>query len=201
MNIEDSTHKDEIEVKDPMKLVFEKQKSLMEKYKEIERLPDLPLNIDLAVSQVIIKDFKQRGMEEIAEAIEGFRNNEMLHFKEELIDALHFFVELSLLTGKDYDYYDYKYNQKVDNVSLNNLYQKTGMLTEKFGLLMNTLKNKPWKQSQVLTDVNKFNKLLKESFEYYIKYLHECGGMNYIDIYNIYCKKNEVNNFRISTNY
>jgi hypothetical protein len=183
-----------------MKHVFEKQLELALKYKEIEKLPDWPLNLDLAEHQIIIKDFKQRGMEEVAEAIEGFRNGEILHFKEELIDGLHFFVELCILSGKNWDDFNYYKYKKADKVTIEKIYYRIGELTEKWGLLMNTLKSKPWKQSQVLTDQTKFFKLLKESFEFYIKVLHDFG-MDYVDIYNIYYKKHEVNQFRISSNY
>jgi hypothetical protein len=203
MNIEDSKHIDEKDIAEPMKAVFEKQLELAKKYKDIEKLPDWPLNLDIAENQIIIKDFKQRGMEEVAEAIEGFRKGEIMHYKEELIDALHFFVELSILAGKDHTFYSYyKYKKNIDSdITIEKIYYKTGVLCEKFGLLMNVLKCKPWKQSQVLTDTGKFYKLLKEAFEYYLKYLHDCGGMDYIDIYNMYCRKNEVNQFRIRSNY
>jgi hypothetical protein len=168
MNIEDSTHVDVQEVKDPMKHVFDKQLELMNKYKEIEGLPDWPLNLDLAEHQKIIKDFKQRGMEEIAEAIEGFRHNEFLHYQEELIDALHFFVELAILSGAKWDTFKYHAYKKADKQNINGIYYRTGVLTEKWGLLMNTLKNKPWKQSQVLTDQRKYNILLNDAFTFYI---------------------------------
>ena len=185
---------------DPLKAIFEKQLELVNKYKEIEKLPDFPFNLDVAENQKIIKDFKQRGMEEVAEAIEGFRRTETEHFKEELIDGLHFFIELNILVGKkwdDFKYYKYKTNPKI---SLQVLYYNTGILTEKYGLLMNCLKNKPWKQTQVLTDQAKFFRLLKEAFEFYIKFLHVCG-LTYDDIFNIYMKKHSVNEFRIRTNY
>ena len=200
MNIEDSEHKDEKDVKDPMKLVFEKQLELAKKYKEIEKLPDWPLQLDLAEHQKIVKDFKQRGMEEVAEAIEGYRKGEMEHFREELIDALHFFVELNILVGKDWDFVRYhKYKQR-EKINLQTLYYNTGILTEKYGLLMNTLKSKPWKQTQVPTDQAKFYTLLQEAFMFFIKFLHSCG-LGYDDIFNYYNRKADVNSFRIRSQY
>ena len=95
MNIED-VESNEKDVKNPMQKIFDKQLELVDKYKEIEKLPDWPLNLDLYEHQKIIKDFKQRGMEEVAEAIEAFRFEHAEHFKEELIDGLHFFVELNI---------------------------------------------------------------------------------------------------------
>jgi len=199
MNIED-VKENPGRVENHLKHIFDKQEELMEKYQEIEGLPEWPVSIDLAENQVVIKDFKQRGMEEIAEAIEAFRNEEELHFKEELIDALHFFVELNILVGKKYNYFDKGYDIKGYGITLDELYSIYGRLGEKYGLLCNTLKNKPWKNTQMRTDKTLFNKLLKEAFEYFIYMLNRCG-MDMEEIYNIYFKKHKVNQFRIRSNY
>jgi hypothetical protein len=200
MNIEDVEYKNQENVKEPFKAIFDKQLELINKYKDIEKLPDFPFNLDVAENQKLIKDFKQRGMEEVAESIEGFRKKEFDHFKEELIDGLHFFVEMNILVGKkwdDFKYYNYRVNPKP---SLQSIYYHTGELTEKYGLLMNTLKNKPWKQTQIATDQAKFFKLLKEAFEFYVKFMHYCG-LSYDEIFNLYHKKHYVNEFRIRTKY
>ena len=200
MNIEDVEYVNQTNVVDPMKMIFAKQQELVEKYKEIEKMPSWPLNLDVPDHQKIIKDFKQRGMEEVAEAIEGFRNEEIEHFREELIDGLHFFVELNILSGKKWDSFSYYKHKTRTNVGLQTLYYNTGVLTEKYGLVMNTLKCKPWKQTHMPTDQIKFQKKLKEAFEFYIKFLHICG-MTYDDIYNYYMRKHAVNQFRIRSNY
>lgn len=200
MNIEDVESK-EVNVDESEKKIFDKQLELMKEYKEIENLPTWPLNLDLFEHQVIIKDFKQRGMEEIAEAIEAFKEGNVDHFKEELIDALHFFTELNLLCGKNFDFFKYPDNSRVkDKVILQTLYYNYGVLAEKYGLLCNTLKNKPWKQTQMKTDQVKFYELLKKSFEQFMLLLYSCG-MNRDDIYNYYFRKHEVNKFRIESKY
>ena len=141
-------------------------------------------------------------LEEVAEAIEAFRQNETMHFAEELIDALHFFTELNKLVGKDADYFELDNIFKIEpeGLSLESLYTMNGMLSEKYGLLCNTLKNKPWKQSHISTDKIKFYELLKDSFEYFIYMLKE-SGFSKEEIYNVYFKKNKVNNFRIRSKY
>jgi hypothetical protein len=202
MNIED-VKSDESQVEDVMKKVFKRQLELMEKYKDIEKLPQWPLNIDLFQHQVVIKDFKQRGLEEIAEAVEAYREENMNHFYEELIDALHFFTELNLLVGRGHDFFENINELAKDDAKFTDvkeLYMAFGILAEKYGLLMNCLKNKPWKQSQVQTDKNKFYSLLKESFETFIMFL-VAAGLKPDDIYNYYFRKSEVNQFRIRSKY
>jgi len=200
MNIE-NVESNEINVQEPMKKIFDKQLELMNKYKEIEGLPTWPLNLDLFEHQKIIKDFKQRGMEEIAEAIEAFRQGEDLHFKEELIDALHFFVELNILSGKYCDFFlEEEKKVKGGKLSIQTIYYNYGVLAEKYGLLCNTLKNKPWKQTQMRTDQTKFYTLLKKAFNQFKVFLHSCGLTN-DDIYNLYFRKHKVNEFRIRSKY
>ena len=200
MNIEDIKEKPE-KVKNVMEEIFKKQEAIMIKYKDMGDTPPWPLELDLSKHQISIKDFKQRGMEEVAEAVEAFRHDEKFHFAEELIDALHFFVELNILVDKKHDFFDYYgITERTDNISLDELYNLYGRLAEKYGLLCNTLKNKPWKNTQVPTDKARFYELLKESFEYFIFMLHECG-LDMDKIYDVYFKKHKVNEFRIRSNY
>lgn len=200
MNIEDVKETPD-NPKDIMKAIHDKQEELMIKYKDMGDTPPWPLKLDLSEHQIAIKDFKQRGMEEVAEAIEAFRKEETMHFAEELIDALHFFVELNILVDKREDFFEvYNFTTNESGLSIESLYTMNGKLSEKYGLLCNTLKNKPWKNTHIPTDKKRFYELLKESFEYFIYMLHECG-FNMEEIYNVYFKKHKVNNFRIRSNY
>lgn len=93
--------------------IFEKQKSLHEKYVDIETKKGIltshgPVDLNTCHGQQIIKDFMWRVTEEIGEAANCLKNKpwkstEMLtdeaHYKEELMDALHFFIELLILSG------------------------------------------------------------------------------------------------------
>ena len=177
--------------------IHAKQAKLMEKYKEIEKMPDWPININLSAHQSIIKDFKQRISEEMAEGYEAYLNHDKEHFYEELIDGLHFATELNLLVGrnsKSFESFD-RIHPLKDTMEKN-----MWMVVYKYGLLMNMLKNKPWKQSQVRTDEKRFFALLKECYETYIALLKTCG-MTPQDIYIYYYKKNKVNQFRQRSKY
>lgn len=92
---------------DLLQAIFTRQKSLMEKYHDIEarsgllQTGDCPVNLDDKRGQARLKDFAWRVTEELGEALDAFNNKE--HYQEELIDGLHFLTELTILAGKDYD--------------------------------------------------------------------------------------------------
>lgn len=64
----------------------------------------------------------------------------------------------------------------------------------------NYLKNKPWKQSQMMTNELAFQEELVKAFIKLIGYLYTLG-LNYQDIYVLYFKKQRVNKFRIQSKY
>jgi len=98
-----------------LKLIFEKQRALAERYHDIESKNEGrevvkigELDINSYAGQRRLKDFAWRVTEEIAEAmltlkLRPWKQTPQLtdvdHYVEELIDALHFFVELLLLSG------------------------------------------------------------------------------------------------------
>jgi len=196
MNINDvETPKEApIESKDIWNAIFNKQRELAIKYQEIENMGDLfdttDTNIDTAKGQKWIKDFAWRVTEELAEAYEA-KDIDPEHYKEELIDALHFLVELNLIAGVQ-------------------VFKPTYMLTPSsvvswdvvypLGLMCNTLKNKPWKQTQMLTDRKEFFKYLQQTWDNMFALLRkEIGSEEAIYLY--YFKKNEVNKFRQRSKY
>lgn len=64
----------------------------------------------------------------------------------------------------------------------------------------NTLKNKPWKTTPVLTDEVHFYEEIADAFHFFIRF---CINAN-IDaetLYKLYFKKSEVNKFRQESNY
>jgi len=193
--------------------IFEKQMALAVKYKDIENMGDLldttDNNVDTAKGQKWIKDFSWRVTEEIAEAFEAknimdselFKRDEadftlveetQQHFKEELADALHFLVELTIIAG-----YDYKIPAENKTYNTNPTPWKT---IYNLGLMCNTLKNKPWKQTQMLTDRKEFEKYLKLVWSEFISLCNMyIGTLN--SIYTYYFKKQEVNKFRQRSKY
>lgn len=214
MNIEDI--KDEVEMPaNVWKAIFDKQKEIALKYAEIEKMGDLlqttSINPDTANGQKWIKDFAWRFVEELTESEEARRmilspttpeireeNAKMkIHQVEELIDALHFLTELTIIADADERIVNYHVNNKfdfdADKVWIDIVYN--------LGCMCNTLKNKPWKQTQMLTDRIKFYGYLQAVWDNFMFYLRAGIGLSEEDIYNFYFKKNEVNKFRIRSKY
>ena len=210
MNVTDV--KEEIKVPDSIwKEIFDKQWKLAEKYKDIEGMGNLlepkflKINIDTQEGQKWIKDFAWRVTEELAEADEAKKlwekedDKELAeqyytHYLEELIDALHFLVELCIIAG---------YKQEIVPLYVPHCdYETTSPweVTYNLGLMCNCLKNKPWKQTQMLTDRPKFYGFLRLAWEALIC-IYKDNDMEDIDVYNLYFKKNAVNQFRIRSKY
>lgn len=101
---------------DMLSEIFNKQKELMEKYHDIEnkngllQTKDCPVDLNDSKGQSRLKDFAWRITEELGEAMNCLKNKpwkqtqmltDTIHYKEELIDALHFFIELFILSGME----------------------------------------------------------------------------------------------------
>lgn len=89
------------------------------------------------------------------------------------------------------------YNQELFNINLKCYFWD---ITHYLNLARNCLKNKPWKQSQMLTDSAKFRDYLIKSF---ILFLGTCYSMNLSsdNLYRNYFKKNKINLFRQKSHY
>lgn len=72
--------------------------------------------------------------------------------------------------------------------------------TYKFQIARNCLKNKPWKQTQMVTDEKMYKLRLLEGTAYMFAFFHFVG-MTPTSIHHIYYKKNMVNRFRIKSKY
>lgn len=191
--------------------IFEKQKELIEKYKDIEKmgtlLEETEINLNTAFGQKWIKDFAWRVVEELTEAMESDLMSEEyaeegaialakeahLHYQEELIDAVHFLAELTIIAG-----FDYHVVPKIPYTEENEA--EWFSVVYNLGLLANCLKNKPWKQSQMLTDYNKARAYIVEIWRSMIYVLFN-AGLDYQGIYRLYFKKNSVNKFRQRSKY
>jgi len=102
---------------DLFKAIFDRQLELMEKYHDIEKRRGAnvvePKNfgsIDSRFVQWRIKDLAYRTVEELSEATnclkaKPWKQSEVAtdrtHYYEELVDALHFFIELCITSGLD----------------------------------------------------------------------------------------------------
>lgn len=204
---------------DKLQAIFTRQKSLMDKYHDIElrsgllQTEDCPVNLDDKRGQARIKDFSWRVTEELGEALDAKATKD--HYQEELIDGLHFLTELTILAGKDYDtilpegiptHREDHLEDLVENakecISQNgdNLNYWVSKFIENLGMMCNCLKNKPWKQSMMKTDRNAFYGRLAEVWVLYITLL-VVSGMNADSIVTTYLKKSQVNIFRQRSNY
>ncbi len=205
---------------DLMKAIFDRQKSLMGKYHDIElksgllQTEDCPVNLDDKRGQARIKDFSWRVTEELGEALDAKANKD--HYQEELIDGLHFLTELTILAGKDYNTilpintpaYDEDHlrdlvenaNEVISRKLNDTLDFWVSRFIEQLAMMCNCLKNKPWKQSMMKTDREAFYNRLAEVWVCYITIL-VVSGMGAEDIANVYLKKSQVNQFRQRSNY
>lgn len=204
---------------DKLQAIFTRQKSLMDKYHDIElrsgllQTEDCPVNLDDKRGQARIKDFSWRVTEELGEALDAKATKD--HYQEELIDGLHFLTELTILAGKDYHnilpegtalYHNDRLEDLVENAKEcisrkgNNLDYWVSKFIENLGMMCNCLKNKPWKQSMMKTDQNAFYGRLAEVWVLYITLL-VVSGMDADSIAITYLKKSQVNQFRQRSNY
>jgi NTP pyrophosphatase (non-canonical NTP hydrolase) len=166
---------------------------------------------------------------EALEAYNLHRDN-LTHLREELSDALHFLTELTIHAGltEDFLFEDkttenpyrmellfiqavttlsedpdmpvgFRYTFKK-GVTYGNLLMASGLTIESMSKACNCLKNKPWKQSQMTTDINKFNNCLKETW---IRFIGLCivAGLGEESLFLMYLNKNEVNVFRQRSKY
>ena len=67
-------------------------------------------------------------------------------------------------------------------------------------LVRNTLKNKPWKQTQMMTDENQYETYMSQVFIALFKFFY-FAGFTKESLFEIYYKKNKVNEFRIKSKY
>lgn len=199
---------DEEVVGDKLEAIFNRQRELMEKYHDIElrsglmQTEDCPVNLDDKRGQARIKDFAWRVMEEVGEALDAYVVSDMVHFKEELIDGLHFLTELTILSDVKLD------NTLEELVGMNEpdyepddsmLNKVVTDLVMEMGMMCNCLKNKPWKQTNMVTDKIRYNIQLAKVWNRYIRLLSMF--MNADEITNTYLKKSQVNKFRQRSNY
>lgn len=204
---------------DLLKAIFDRQKSLMGKYHDIElksgllQTEDCPVNLDDKRGQARIKDFSWRVTEELGEALDAKTSKE--HYQEELIDGLHFLTELTILAGKDYNtifpqgipvYNEDHLKDLVENardllrINDRSLNYWVSHFIEQLAMMCNCLKNKPWKQSMMKTDQEAFYRRLMEVWICYITIL-VTSGLSAEDIASVYLKKSQVNQFRQRSNY
>lgn len=197
---------------DKLVAIFNRQKELMEKYHDIEarsglmQTEDCPVNLNDKRGQARIKDFSWRVTEEVGEALDALGQEDIEHYCEELIDGLHFLTELTILAGVNpedivvknvsRDYLDSLYEDRDKTSSINELVTD---LVRDLGMMCNCLKNKAWKQTNMLTDEMQFRSQLNLVWYDYVSLMGL--QMDAEEIAMVYLKKSQVNKFRQRSNY
>lgn len=64
----------------------------------------------------------------------------------------------------------------------------------------NCLKNKPWKQSEVQTDQEHFYEEVADAFHFFVEFCIT-AGLDADDLFALYTRKHQVNEFRQESNY
>lgn len=206
MNINDVGELQELP-EDLLGYIFQEQRSLMEKYHEIEAAngllltPDIPVNLHDKMGQARLKDFAWRTMEEIGEALEAATEgvedfNE--HAREEMADALHFLVELCILAGLDHKLLPFEDRHLIP---IEGCLHPLALFVMHLGQTCNCLKNKPWKQTQMLTDTEKFYDCLDSAFRSFLSLCGTMGIVSVTELFQLYFRKSRVNQFRQRSNY
>ena len=208
MNITHAKHEDI--TGDKLEAIFNRQRELMDKYHHIEKrsglmqTEDCPVDLNDKRGQARIKDFSWRVMEEVGEALDALRQNDMEHYVEELIDGLHFLTELTILSGIDINKLSpMNEGDKLESIIMFS-YEADPQslvvdLVENLGMMCNCLKNKAWKQTNMLTDKDNFYDKLVEVWKVYVSILSV--DLTPDEIVDIYLKKSQVNKFRQRSNY
>lgn len=220
MNVNDMRlTEEEKNPKAPLEAIFAYQKELLKKYHDIEKKSGLlqcdsiVVPIDDKFGQARLKDFAWRVTEELGEATDALVRHpkDLTHYQEEMIDALHFYVELLIISKVDISYMkvffggvegdllSHLWDLRPD-VMLNNPQEDNYKVVQYLSNAMNCLKNKPWKQSHILTDQPVYKANLCRGFDSLIGALYR-GSMSPQSIYDLYVLKNKVNQFRQRSNY
>lgn len=208
-----------MDTSDRLVVIFNNQEKLREKYILIEtgngfHCP-ISANLHDAKDQHALKDLAWRTVEELAEAMDAATIHENGwdhdHSKEEVADALHFLVEMALLSGIDpLVFRDNKPGDSLTRLFARGLqvYQAStkapdtlfATFVTQLGMVCHTLKNKPWKQTQLLTDVKEYKSRLCEAFIWFAAFCHSVK-LNDADLFDLYHRKSQVNEFRQRSNY
>lgn len=203
---------------DKLDQIFQRQFELMQKYHSIEEKngllvsPDVPVNLNDAKGQFRLKDFAWRITEELGEALEAFEKHRKIreHYDEEIADALHFLVEFTILAGVTVERFDAGGRDKLDEMfnqcwvapsrQYFSLCRDVGRTVGALAVACNCLKNKPWKNTQMMTDEAYFTQKVLEVWDRFAE-LCQRSGLTSAKMFDLYFRKSEVNKFRQRSNY
>ena len=154
------------------------------------------------------KDFLWRITEEIGEALEADTvDHNLPKIHEELADALHFIAGFGIVMSISEDFVsgfqEFTYDNKPKErpkVEAQLAAPSICLFIQALGVMGNTMKMKPWKQTDVLTDLKYarfcYRKLVKRFLE-----MADAFGLGLPILWDLYYRKSEVNLFRIQSKY
>jgi hypothetical protein len=179
-----------------LKVIVEKQRPLMERFREIEArngmvIVTVPCDMQSYLGQIEMRRLAWCIQEELCEAcfeaMAPIPRSEKIF--EEVIDALHFLAEFLIVTG-----YDQKpfYNSES--------FEFVGFLEVMvdLGMAINLLKNKPWKQTLKEFDDVHFH-LRFGKFIYGLDHVIRAMGLNDEELMRFYESKHKENVRRIES--
>ena len=185
--------------------IFNKQKELMEKYWTKPVWED----IDTLKGAQEIRKFSKYTIEELSEAYEAWDNLDHTH--EELIDALHFLVEKLMIANLTFDKI-LAYSNRSEEKIRDDIKKCADSFKDKdkefyywkaayrANIADNRLRNKEWKNEQIATNRELFYKECSTGFFSFLIALYNLG-INEDKLWDLYSRKNQVNHFRIKSNY
>jgi hypothetical protein len=172
--------------------IINRQKELLEGYKTFDPAVR-DFDIESKEGQKQFKHLLWRILEELSEFKMAA---EVEHQNEELIDSLHFSLELLLIMG----YGESEIETAFESGIMLNDSKQIELIDVMcdFGFAGNFLKNKDWKRTDMETDLSELKKWLLMCFQYHVNFIWRSMGEL---IYEIYDRKSLVNLFRIRSNY
>ena len=194
---------------DIIQTIFDKQAELMKKY----WTKPVGEDIDTLFWSQEIRKFSKYTVEELAEAYQAMEMDwsRWEHSEEEMIDSLHFFIEKLLIAnltykkilgylGTDSEHVRNLIKEKAEKIKDWSIESLLRLATYHSNIADNRLRNKERKSEQLPTNRDLF---YKETAEWFLKYL-ACFyslWLNEDKLRELYSKKNQVNHFRIKSNY
>ena len=194
---------------DIIKTIFERQAELMKSYWTKPVWED----IDTLFGSQEIRKFSKYTVEELAEAYQAMEIDWSRgeHSEEEMIDSLHFFIEKLLIAnltynkilgylGTDSENIRNLIKEKSESIKDYSVEALLRLATYHANIADNRLRNKERKEEQLPTNRDLF---YKESAEGFLKYLAAFYSLwlNENKLRELYSRKNQVNQFRIKSNY
>lgn len=184
----------------------EMQTQLLQEYVRIEKFKPPVWDMRLKKSQIDAKGFIFRVIEELGEAYESLIIGDEINFWTELADATHFLLELGIVTGCQMpskiwvDIWEEAEPSEKFDLDYDVIRTWFWDITYKLTLVSNAMRNKQWKNTEILPDMVKFKELMDKAFYSFFSGFEMIGASEY-QVYGWYWRKNQVNQFRIRSNY